>query len=571
MRSNDFIFKPAWVLSLRLTTYILIAGIVVFWMKYPAYFNFPFFAYSLLTLSLPLIFVLRNKIPTRHLFRVVAFLQTLFEIIIEIGIIYTTGNIQSAFSGLFILTIISSALVNNLAGTLGVASLISFAYAFIIWFGLAIAGAPGSATRALETIFSTQDAAFYNIFLHILTFYLIAFISGYLVERLKHKDEQLASASQALRQAQLDTNDILQHLNSGLMTIDREGRVIFFNRAAEEILGYREVDISGFDYRIAFGNRMPQLVENLREVLDYRRHFPRNEIEIFGTDGNIVPLGISTSLLLDERNEIRGVIAIFQDLTETKILEEKMRAADRMAAVGELSAAIAHEIRNPLAAISGSVEVLKAELNLTGQNRRLLDLIVRESSRLNNILSDFLLYARSNRPVFEKVELCRLVSDVFEVVRHHPSFQDNINLRLSVQESYIYIFGDEDKIKQVLINLIVNACEAIGESGGEVVVRIGQVDNDSIRLDITDSGPGIDKEHLAKIFDPFFSTKKDGTGLGLAIVQRLTENLKIDLMVKTAVGVGTTFALFFNRMPSKMAEISTPSSDAIAAETNRSV
>jgi len=316
---------------------------------------------------------------------------------------------------------------------------------------------------------------------------------------------------------------------------------------------------------------MPQLVDNLREVLHSRRHYPRNEIEIAGKEGLTVPLGISTSLLLDEKDEIRGVIAIFQDLTETKILEDKIRAADKMAAVGELSAAIAHEIRNPLAAISGSVEVLKAELNLAGQNRRLLDLILKESSRLNNILSDFLLYARSNRPIFEKVELCRLTSDVFEVIRHHPSFKKHINLRLSVRESYIYIFGDEDKIKQILINLIVNACEAIGDRNGEIVVRIDHVEENTVRMDVADNGPGIDKAHLARIFDPFFSTKQEGTGLGLAIVQRLAENLKIDLMVKTASGAGTTFALFFSRMPSRLQDAASSVSDSSPIETQRSL
>jgi two-component system sensor histidine kinase PilS (NtrC family) len=525
-------------------------------MRYPEYLSFPYFAYSFLTLSLPVILLLRRWLEVRWLLRVAPLLQTVFEIAVETGIIYTTGNIHSAFSGLFVLTIISSALASNLAGTLGYASAISISYAFISWFGLAISGEPRSATRALETIFSTQDAAFYGIFLHILTFYLVAFISGFLVERLKRRDVQLATASQALRQARLDTGDILRHLNSGLLTVDKEGKIIYFNRAAEEILGYLESDVSGRDFDDIFSERMPALALNIRMALESRKQNPRSEIEIVDLKGQTIPLGISTSLLMDEHDDIRGIIAIFQDLTATKELEEKIRVSDRMAAIGELSAAIAHEIRNPLAAISGSVEVLKSELQVEGQNRRLMELIIRESGRLNKILTDFLLYARTNRSVFSRVELCHLVGDVFEVVRRHPSYRSTISLRYAASESCIYTYGDEDKIKQILINLLVNACEAMKDGTGKIEVRLKIIADGNILMELEDNGIGIERAMLAKIFDPFYSTKKQGTGLGLAIVQRLAESLKIGLGVRTQPGVGTTFILKFNPIPEHKAAIS---------------
>jgi two-component system sensor histidine kinase PilS (NtrC family) len=556
MKSGEFTIKSWWFLSIRLTTYVLISGIVIFWMGYPGFLSFPYFAYSFLTLLLPVILILNRWIEVKSLLRVIPFLQTIFEIIVETGIIYATGNILSAFSGLFILTIISAAPVSNLAGILGIASIVSVSYAFVSWFGLAISGEPGSATRALETIFSTQDAAFYNIFLHILTFYLVAFISGFLVERLKYRDIQLASASKALRQARLDTDDILRHLHSGLLTIDRDGRIIFFNQAAEMILGYAESAIKGRYFRDVFAKRMPQLGDNLNDVLQSLRRLPRDEINIINSSGKNIPLGISTSLLLDENDEERGVIAIFQDLTETKQLEEKIRMADRLAAIGELSAAIAHEIRNPLAAISGSVEVLRADLDVEGQNKRLLDLIVKESSRLNNILSDFLIYARTNRSVFSRIELCHLVSDVFEVIRRHPSYKSFMTLKLSSAEPCMYVFGDEDKIKQILINLVINACEAINGDRGEVLIDIRQSGEQSVIMEVIDNGSGIDGEDFERIFNPFFSTKKDGTGLGLAIVQRLSENLNINLQVKTKAGVGTVFILQFNQIPEGLKSIS---------------
>ncbi|UCD18546.1 MAG: PAS domain S-box protein [Candidatus Zixiibacteriota bacterium] len=547
-----FMIRARWLLSLRLITYILISGIVIFRLRYPGFLGFPYFAYSFLTLLLPVLLVVRRWLNVTFVIRSTSYLQSLVEIFIIVCIVYMTGNVNSSYSGLFILTIISAALVSRLAGTLGIASVVSLSYAFVIWFGLGLGRSEGSATRALETIFSSQDAAFYSIFLHILTFFLVAFVSGYLVEHLRRKDRLLADTSQALRQAKLETDDILRHLSSGLLTIDSGGRVIFFNRAAEEILDISESDMKGRDFRDALAGRMSRLADNLNDVLQSQRHSRRGEVEIRKRDGTVVAIGVSTSLLADDQEGIRGVIVIFQDLTETKRLEEKIRIADRMAAVGELSAAISHEIRNPLAAISGSVEVLKAELNLVGENKRLLELIIKESCRLNQILADFLMYARSRRSNFNRIELCRLVSDVIEVIRKLPSYRPSISLRLLAVESFVYVYGDEDQIKQILINLIVNACEAINIPQGEIIVTIetgAAGEEEVVFLKVTDNGPGIEEEIHDRVFDPFFSTKRDGTGLGLAIVQRLSEGMGIDLFLHTGEEGGTTFILQFNKIP----------------------
>jgi len=549
MSTRPISIKAGLLLSLRLTTYVLISVIVIYWVRFPHLLSAPFIAYSLITLTLPILFILKKWLDTAFLIKAMHLIQIMLEITVIIGVIYITGNVSSAFSALFILTIISAALITNLAGTLGVASFISIAYAYVVWFGLSIYGVPGSSSRALEAIFSSPDAAFYNIFLHVLTFFLVAFVSGFLVERLKIKDRELADASQALKLAKLETDDILRHISSGLLTIDKDGRIIFFNRAAREILGFDGGEARGRDFRDVFYGRMPDLADILAEVLKTHQQKPRKEIEITNREGHKIPLGISTSLLIDGSKNIRGVIAIFQDLTETKQWEAKIRAADKMAAVGELSAAIAHEIRNPLAAISGSVEVLSGELDVADENRRLLELIVRESSRLNNILSDFLLFARSKRVAFTRVELCHLVSDVVEVIRHHPSQRPDISIKVSTRESMVYVFTDEDQIKQVLINLIVNACEAIGDKPGEITIKIKTGGDTTVVLEVADNGPGIEDAIISKMFTPFFSTKKDGTGLGLAIVHRLAGNLDIELSVQSEVGRGTSFILCFHRIP----------------------
>jgi two-component system sensor histidine kinase PilS (NtrC family) len=195
------------------------------------------------------------------------------------------------------------------------------------------------------------------------------------------------------------------------------------------------------------------------------------------------------------------------------------------------------------------VEVLSSELKLQNENGRLLELIVKESNRLNEILADFLTYARNQRSSFNKVELCHLIGDIFEVTRHHPAYHRGISLELQADDSFAYIYSDEDQLKQILINLMVNACQAIDGDSGEITVAIDASRSDCVVLTLTDNGPGIPEDILQKVFNPFYSTKKDGTGLGLAIVQRLTKLLEIDLWVESSVGGPTSFTLTFTKVP----------------------
>jgi two-component system sensor histidine kinase PilS (NtrC family) len=351
-----------------------------------------------------------------------------------------------------------------------------------------------------------------------------------------------------LRRARLETDDILRHVNSGLLTIDAQGAIIYFNRAAERILGYREEQVKHMLCLDAFAERMPALASSLLDGINYGQTYPRRELEIVDGHGVTRPLGLSTSILTEEGGRLRGVIAIFSDLTEAKDLEQKVRASDRLAAVGELSASIAHEIRNPLAAISGSVEVLNSELRLTGQNGRLMALILKESQRLNKILTDFLSYARVNRPVYTKVELCHVISEVRELVRLHEGVPDNITVELFSDESFVYVVGDEDLIKQLLVNLAINACEAFEGRPGKLAFRVSSTpQGDVVRLSVIDDGPGIPPAVLKRMYEPFYSTKKQGTGLGLAIVHRICGALKLKLRVDSHEGLGTVFDIEFRQ------------------------
>lgn len=539
-RSN----RLGWFIPLRLASYIILFAVVVGWMGYPDLLRSQFVIYSVLTLGFTVLLYLRRRLKLAHIASAIIALQFLTEIVLESGIIYSTGNSSSPFSALFILTIVSAALAYGLVGTLLIASFVSAAHAFIMWFGMANDSAPGMILNSLEAVFRGQDTVFYSIFLHMLIYYLVAFISGYLAEKLRSQEKSLERASLALRKARLETDDILRHLNSGLITVDLNGRIIYFNRAAERILDYREEDVKGMHCQEVFAERMPSLAQGLMEGIERKSQSPRQEIEFKTRDGATIPLGLSTSILMEDDQSPRGVIAIFSDLTEAKAMEAKIRVSDRLSAVGELSASIAHEIRNPLASISGSVEVLKSELKVEGENRRLMDLIVKESHRLSRILSDFLLYARIERPTYNKVDLCHLITEVVEIVVHHSSYSESMNIVFETDESIIYVVGDEDLMKQLLLNLVVNACEAIDSEGGEVTLRsIVNQNTKMAELFVADNGPGIPRENLKKIYQPFFSTKKQGTGLGLSIVHRVGAVLNSKISVNSQLGEGTTFLI----------------------------
>ncbi len=555
--------KIPWLLLSRLSIFILLLIIVVLFFQVPDFLVLPFTIYSFVTLALLLLIAFDLYRTGQLLFRTLVILQLVLEITIEMGVIHHTGGIDSPFAILFILTILSASLIYRLIGSILMAGLSSLAYAFILWSGEGL-------EFSLKSILLISDASFYKVFLYICTFFLVAFISGYLAQKLKVKGEELWSASLELDKIKTDTDEILRHLKSGLITIDTWGRIVYFNRAAEEILGYSEAEVKGKDCREVFRPRMPQLAEKITQVIRFNQEDSRGFLYIDGKNNQKIPIGISTSILGDREKGVRGVIAVFQDITEVMKLEERIRTADRLAVVGELSAGIAHEIRNPLASISGSVEVLKEELSLSEENQNLLDLIIKETGRLNRILTDFLNYARIGPSLLSKVELFRILNDVIEIAQKHPSFKENISIRKIFSSDVRYVLGEENQIKQIFLNLLVNAIESMEGRWGEILITdktLNQLDkshfteeepkeSEWIPLAIMDQGKGMTEEQKEKIFTPFYSAKRNGTGLGLAIVQRLVNNLGGRIEFRSQPGKGSVFVVYLQKYVKRKAKLS---------------
>jgi two-component system sensor histidine kinase PilS (NtrC family) len=351
---------------------------------------------------------------------------------------------------------------------------------------------------------------------------LVGVGAGLQADRAARRGRRSEEAAAALWREQIEVRNVIDNLASGLVIVDRSGRVAQANPAAERILGVYAEEIVGRDLEEAFGDSLDGFSACVREVLAGAPAVARSELTIMRWDTVAVPVGLSVSHLRDATGAVSGVIAVFQDLTEVCRMRERVREADRLAAVGELSASIAHEIRNPLSSIRGSVEILAGELQLSGQQARLLQLILKESARVNTIINDFLAFARM-RPARRLPVACdALLADAGLQVRQHVTFHGgDVQVECRCEQAGLVIEGDVEHLTQLLLNLAINACEAMVYTGRLVITAGPSPDREWCELRVMDSGPGLDEEARANLFKPFFTTKKEGTGLGLPMVARI--------------------------------------------------
>lgn len=333
---------------------------------------------------------------------------------------------------------------------------------------------------------------------------------------------------------------IVQSIHSGLLTLDRGLRITSVNPSGAEILGQSSAALLGRDV-----TEVLDLPPGLKRRLERGQRGVRLECGFRSQRVGERIAGISISPLLDDRRLDVGYVVSFQDVTEVKRLEAQVKVREQLAAIGELSARLAHEIRNPLAAISGSVQVIAAELDATGPEARLLDVVIRESDRLNQLLSDFLAYARPRPLCTELVNMTTLVQEVVELFRNDPGAQEVDIETISSSESY-YGELDGEALRQCLTNLVRNALQCFPPHGGRVTVAV-DVPPDGNCSDlcvlVSDNGPGILQEDIDRIFFPFHSSKEGGTGLGLSVVKSLTEAMGGVLSVSSEPGCGSVFTI----------------------------
>ena len=495
--------------------------------------------------------VLRSGGDSRNLLAT----QFLVDVATTSYLVFFTGGAESQFVPLYLLSPLLGGVFLSIRGGVLLAALSSLAYA-----GFYLAGLQGlMPTLPYGLTQGLGDAALLlRMLLYVPLLFVVGVIGGYLGRRLKEGRRALETAQAELNRALFDTESILENMSSGLVTVDADGFVRHWNRAASEISGCAVDTIRGRPYVDAFGPSLKEFTERMRDALERGSQSTRAEITIQRPDGTRVPLGLSTSVLRDPDGQRRGVIGLFQDLSEVRALEDRIRRRETLAAIGELSAGIAHEIRNCLNPISGSVEVLQRELKVKGENARLLDLIVRESERLDNFIRELLDYARERPLKCETLDLGLLLKDLVDVAQRHE-IAEGKTLSFTGKSEDVFVHVDSEQMRQVLMNLVLNALEAV-EPEGQVEVRIGARRDRPGRgsgkasswvcAEVQDNGIGIAAPEIELIFEPFYSTKRGGTGLGLAIANRIVERHGGVLEVESRLGAGTTMRVWVPRTTS---------------------
>ncbi len=462
-----------------------------------------------------------------------AWFQFGLDAILITAIVTATGGPQSVFIPLYVLLVVASCFVLSGRGGLMVAGLCSLLYVLPV-LGRTIVpmwrvGAPSENT-ALEIL---------TVFMNAGVLLAVAVVTGALAERYHELQQHMEDQRKHLSDLQAFRDLIFESVGSGLVGVDPNGRVTAFNRAAESITGMRAEDAIDQGWEAIFGAGV-DLAEVRRAVSEGSEPAPRYEFRLRRRDGQEVPVGISFWSLRSGAGDVAGLIGVCQDLSSIKQMEQRMRQADRLAAVGRLSANMAHEIRNPLASISGAVEALARDLPPDHTRSQLVEIVLRESARLNQIVGDFLEYARPAPMAPIEINMAEILDEVLLLIEHRT-----LPANLKVSREYgdtLATRADPQRLRQAVWNLCLNAVQAMPD-GGELRVGARSLRERGGRLQIaiTDTGQGIADADLPHIFEPFFSTKPEGSGIGLALVYRVVEEHGGTIEVRSRVGEGTTF------------------------------
>jgi two-component system sensor histidine kinase PilS (NtrC family) len=387
--------------------------------------------------------------------------------------------------------------------------------------------------------------------LHVSLFLAVGVASGQLARSLARRRRIHEQAAHQMQRTRNEVRNILDHLSSGLITVDRDGSVTRANPPACELLGLAASDLVGRPLRPAVGPQRSELADCVLQVASGGAPVNRGEIAIT-RDGREVPLGITVNYLEDDEADIGGAVAIFTDLTEVRRMQEHIRKTERLAGLGQLAASIAHEIRNPLGSIRGSAEILATELDLEGEQAQLMELVLKESGRINTIINDFLEYSRMRSPTPRRVDCEQFLTEVGLQIRQHVVRQGGtVTLVTNVAEEDLAVRADPEQLVQVVLNLALNACEAMDYTGKLTIDARSSADRKWCELQTADTGPGVDQQAQEEIFTPFYTTKTAGTGLGLPMVARIVHAHGGSVEVTNGLNGGAVFTVRLPRVTSQ--------------------
>lgn len=467
---------------------------------------------------------------TKNIYRF-AQLQIVWDLIFVTVLILLSGGVESIFSFAYLLIIVAASFLLSRRLTILAAS------AAVILFGAVLDLQYFGYLKSLSLYRSVPDGTFFStLFVHSFAFFLVAILSGTLAELWRKSEAQLQRKSVDLAELEKLNSTILEHINSGLILVDTGHGILSFNRAASDITGLKLENIYGRCVEDIFPDLLGSTTLEGQPVT-------RREGVFVRTRGERLVLGYATTPAKGSQGEKIGTLITFQDLTQLKKIEEDLKRADRLAAVGRLAASMAHEIRNPLASISGSVQLLLENTPDRGEDQNLMHIVVSEADRLNGLLTSFLHFARPRPPEKEDVSISFLIADLLVLMRADKRFH-SVELVNNCPD-HVIMTVDSQQIQQTLWDLAVNSIEAMQ---GEGLLKFTVIENNASTIIIEDSGPGIPDSLRQRIFEPFFSTKEKGTGLGLASVHSVIEAHGGNVSVGRSSLGGARFSLEFSQV-----------------------
>jgi two-component system sensor histidine kinase PilS (NtrC family) len=464
--------------------------------------------------------------------RTFLYLQALFDIVLVTTVVHVTGGPDSSFSTLYIPLIAVTAVLMPPASTALITVLVALAY-------------------LADLLFGHDTAANAALWIQLGLFAVVAAVPAYFASRIKVMTAEHEALAGELRQVRLEASDVLHNLASGVLTVAADGKLLFSNPAAEQILGFRARDWLGRSFLAELARTSPEFWAAVASTARRGIRLMRVEATVRRADRTF-PVGLTTTTIDAGVDLPPRVTAIFTDISDSKRLEELHLRAERLEAVAELSASLAHEIKNPLASIRSSVEQLSRSTRSNPDEKFLAGLIVRESDRLSRLLSEFLDFSRVRVTEYRAVDLGMVAGAAVRLVRQHSECPANVTIELSGGSAPME--GDEDLLHRVVSNLVLNAVQAAGP-GARVQVHTGRPAPDDVptgisvenpvALRVSDNGPGIPDAVRERLFEPFVTGRAGGTGLGLAIVQRAVVAHRGMVLVDSASGRGTTFTVYF--------------------------
>jgi two-component system sensor histidine kinase PilS (NtrC family) len=469
------------------------------------------------------------------------------DALIVSAFIYFTGGVASYFTSLYVLPIIAGSIIEYRRGGLMVATLST-----VLFAGLVVA--QYLAAQGLRTdpwLFSPAftlppgSVARYTVALNVFGFFAVALLSGSLADSLRSAGVRLEAASSEIADLQALNQHVIDSLPSGLITTDQARRVLTFNRGAEAI--------TGVPFDLAVGRPIDQVLQLPTPVLQSieadlaHKNARRYEFRFRPEGRHELEIGLTATHLETPRGRA-GLLFTFQDVTLIKKLERDVAIQQRLAAVGEMAAGIAHEIRNPLASMSGSIQILRQELSLNAEQEQLMDIVLRESERLNTTIRSFLAYARPQRFQIARFDVRRAFNDTALLLRNSAEVRDGHEILVDVPPAELWYEADEGQIKQIVWNLATNGLRAMPDGGTLRLTAALEPATQGVVLTVRDEGVGIEPKELDSLFQPFHGSFAKGSGLGLAIVHRIVSDYNGEIQVSSQRGAGTTVCV---RLPAR--------------------